>query len=183
MDITSVVFAGVNAVAMTFAALYAILTFSRQKREIRVQRVSTAISELTTGPVAEARNQVKSFTDEYKDTYPPPSMGGSPTRLPYRTAVLIGKQADATTRMDVFVMMWALQRLSPLADDLKKSLEQQQKIVRHHITFMVETLEDLRTLLALEERSVFADSARAADAALRGIAGSLRLGDSYGLPW
>lgn len=139
-----------------------------------VRRVGAAISDLTTGSVAQARAEVASWTSWFSDT----ESGGA-----IRGERLEGKHANEEVRNHIFVLLWAIQRLAPVAVDIGQALPEQRRVLRAHIGILVESLSELFTLLDDVERDVFRESAKETAASIVALASELDPGIDLAMEW
>lgn len=150
-------------------------SFARDERQRDVvRRVGDTIANLTMGEVATARDQVTSWIDTYRDCQ---------TEGARRGDHLTGSYSNEAVRRQVFVLLWAIQRLAPLASDLAVASSAQRETLRVHIDLIVMALKDLAALLDDEERWAFTDSASAAAQAAADVGSKLHSDYEQALNW
>ncbi|MCF8610195.1 hypothetical protein L5G28_08490 [Gordonia sp. HY285] len=154
-----------NAMAMASAAVFAWLAWRAQvedresreyesRREAAVRHAAAAIEDLTTGSVASARRCVADKA----------TSGGVPDTV---------GSGDEELRHQVFVLLWALHRLEPLADDLGLAKSGQRQVLGTHIGLITASLRKFAGLLPEGSRAPFATSAEAAKTALADLSNVL----------
>lgn len=164
----------VNAIAMAAAAVFAALAWraqvryahtseQRAKRDAAVAHAAAAIIDLTTGSVAAARRRVADWTTDFADDPPSHRRTGGEAQ---RGDSLAGKYANTKLRNQAFVLLWSLQRLGPLSEDVALAQSGQRDVLISHVNLMVETLSRFSALLEVDELRLFRQSA---DATIRSL--------------
>ena len=181
----------VNAIAMACAAFFAYrawrsqVTYSRSgeqraDRAAAVGHAAAAIADLTTGSVATARKAVADWSTDFADN--PPSHRRADNDV-VRGDRLVGRFANDDVRHQVFVLLWGLQRLAPLAEDVELAQPSQRRVLRAHVDLITDTLARLSAILEASETSLFRDSAAAATDSVLQLAPKLALSVEESLAW
>lgn len=181
----------VNAVAMACAAFFAYrawrsqVTYSRSgeqraDRAAAVGHAAAAIADLTTGAVASARNAVAGWSTQFVDN--PPSHRRAEDDV-LRGDLLVGRFANEDARHQVFVLLWGLHRLAPLAEDIELAQVSQRRVLRAHVDLITGALARLSEVLEATETALFRDSASAATDSVLQLAPKLDLSVEESLAW
>ena len=81
------------------------------------------------------------------------------------------------------MLLWGLQRLAPLAEDIELAQVSQRRVLRAHVDLITDTLARLSEVLEATEASLFRDSASAATYTVLQLAPKLDLSVEESLAW
>lgn len=180
-----------NAVAMALAALFAGLAWFSQVRYARGQRESAvretavahaaaAIADLTKGDVSEARRRVADWSTRFANTSPSRRNASNDA---IRGDTLTGEHANTGLRDDVFVLLWSLQRLAPLSEDVKHAQRSQCRVLALHIGLIASSLGQFSSLLEGDELELFRESADASTEAIVALGNAMDVDLHVQLAW
>jgi len=146
---------------LIFTSVFALGTFCSQKNSSRkaaaVLRVGDAIKDLTTGSVADARNDVYKFAR------------GLPVRNEQENSKPSRHESRKYTddvRQKIFILLWALHRLSPITSDIKLVPKGLCTVLSYHVGFIDETFASLIHAIGDKHRDDFEESAQEAGEAV-----------------
>lgn len=165
-----------NATAMAVAAFFAWRAWRAQEHDARRQRLAAAIRDLTTGRVARARDAVTAWAVDFGQCAAPDDRGDHGRMV--RGDDLIDNDK---VRHQVFVVLWALHRLSPLVADLQHATREERDLLRLHIGLVLDSLSSLPRLSAGEQQMLSHSMSVAADVVLK--IGELLGGVDLGVEW
>lgn len=170
-----------NAVAMALAALFAGLAWFSQVRyarreresavrETAIEHAAAAIADLTKGDVADARRRVADWSTLIATTSGFHRSTGDDA---IRGDTLTGQDANTRLRNDVFVLLWSLQRLAPLSEDVGHAQRSQRKVLALHVGLIARSLAQLSSLLEVDEVELFRESAEASTEAILALGNAM----------